>query len=53
MQIKYIEGGSPDFVVFINSKGDKARLEDVDGHFRWIVKEDDGTECIYRPISAQ
>jgi len=53
METKYIDGARADFVVFIQGKGDKARLESIDGHARWIVTEDDGTEVIYRPIEAK
>lgn len=53
LPIKYIEGNGSDFVIFIQNKKDKARLESIDGHARWVVTEDDGSEVVYRPIEAK
>lgn len=53
LPIEYIQGNSSDFVVFIQSLKDKARLESIDGHARWVVTRDDGTEYIARPIEAK
>lgn len=53
MEIEYIPGTGADFVVFIKSLGDKAELRGIDGHFRWVVTRDDGTQYICRPIEAK
>lgn len=53
MDIHYIPGTGADFVAFIQGLGDKAQLKVIDGNFRWVVIEDDGTEYIARPQSAQ
>lgn len=53
MDIEYIPGGAPDFIVFIKSLGDKALLKAVDGHFRWVITRDDGTQYIARPEEAR
>lgn len=52
MEIRYIPGAGPDFVVFIHSQGDKAQLRSIDGHARWVIIEEDGTEYIARPQEA-
>lgn len=49
MEIEYIPGSSPDFVVFVKSLGNKAQLKGIDGKFRWVITRDDGTEYIARP----
>jgi len=55
MQIRYIPGDSLAFVTFIKQKGigTKATLENIDGHFRWVIKEDDGTQYIARPSETE
>ncbi len=49
LETVYIPGTDADFVVFIQSLGDKANLKGVDGHFRWVVTKGDGTKYIARP----
>lgn len=49
METIYIPGGTADFVVFIHAQGDKAQLESVEGHGRWIITREDGTKYIARP----
>ena len=53
LETVYIEGMGADFVVFIQSQGDKAQLSTIDGHARWIVTREDGTRYICRPIEAK
>jgi len=53
MDIKYIPGNDDDYILFVKGKKDKAELISVDGHFRWKITEEDGTEYIARPQSAQ
>lgn len=52
METFYIPGAA-DFVVFIQKLGDKARLESLEGHARWVIIREDGTEYIARPEEAQ
>ena len=53
METKYIEGNDVDFVVFIQSLGDKAQLRGIEGSFRWVITEEDGTSYIARPLSSK
>lgn len=53
LETKYIPGNSSDFVVYIQGLKDKAELCAVGGKFRWIVKRDDGTEYIARPVESK
>ncbi len=46
---EYVEGASADFIVFIQSLGDKAQLHSIDGKARWVVTKEDGSQVIYRP----
>lgn len=49
LETVYIEGTPADFVVFIQSQGDKAQLVVVKEKFRWVVEREDGTKYIARP----
>lgn len=49
----YIEGGDVDFVVFIHAQKDKAELKSIDGHGRWVITREDGTQYIARPDEAR
>ncbi len=49
LEIEYVPGKSPDFVVYIQALGDKAELSSVEGHARWVVTREDGTKFIARP----
>ena len=51
MEIFYVPGTDADFVLYIAQH--KARWEAVDGHFRWIITREDGTEYIARPESTK
>lgn len=53
LPIEYIKGNSSDFVVFIQGLKDKAELQSIDGHARWLVMRDDGSQYICRPIEAK
>ncbi len=53
LETEYIPGAGPDFVVFIKSLGDKAELCSIAGRARWVVKREDGTEYIARPIETK
>ncbi len=53
LPIEYIEGTGADFVVFIKGLGDKAQIKSIDGHARWIVTKEDGSQYIARPKEAQ
>lgn len=50
---EYIPGGDADFVVFVQSLGNKAELVSIEGHARWLVTRDDGTKYIVRPESTK
>ncbi len=50
MQTKYIP--DTEFALFIHTQKDNARLVNLDGHARWLVKED-GVEFIARPKGAR
>lgn len=52
LEIEYIKGSAADFVVFIQSLGDKATLKGIDGKFRWVITREDGSKYIARPESA-
>lgn len=52
METRYIPGNDSDYVLFVQSLGDKAQLKVIDDKFRWVITEDDGTEYIARPASA-
>lgn len=53
METVYIPGGSADFVVFIDSQREKAELKSIEGHFRWVITREDGTQYIARPEDAK
>lgn len=43
-----------EFVIFIRSiPWSRKELKSVDGHMRWIVKEEDGTQRFVRPESGR
>lgn len=43
-----------EFVIFIRSiPWSRKELKSIDGHMRWIVKDEDGTQRIVRPESAK
>lgn len=48
-EIVYVPGGASDFVVFIQALKDAAQLYSIEGHARWVVTREDGTEYIARP----
>lgn len=50
METRYVKDA--EYVVFINSKGDKAELITLNGHARWKIVED-GDEYICRPESTK
>lgn len=52
METRYC-GRETDFVLYIKGLGDKAELRGIDGHFRWIVTEADGTQFIARPDESK
>lgn len=52
LETEYPCGGA-DFVVFMQSLGDKAQLKSIDGHFRWVVEREDGSLYIARPTEVQ
>lgn len=49
LEIVYVPGSGDDFVIFIKTQGDKATWVSVDGHARWVVTREDGTQYIARP----
>jgi hypothetical protein len=49
METILIPGEGPDFVAFIHGQNDKARIEAIEGKFRWVITREDGTEYIARP----
>lgn len=49
MKIKYIP--TKEFIHFIKSRGDKAQLKSIDGHFRWVISDEE-EEYIARPEEA-
>ncbi len=53
MEVRYFP--TDDFVAFIKEKGlgTKATLRNFDGHNRWVITEEDGTEYIARPESGR
>lgn len=51
METEYIGKDSVEFKAFTD--GHKAELRNIDGHFRWIVKREDGTEYIVRPLECK
>lgn len=53
MEIIYIPGEGPDFVVFIHQQGGKAQLTSIDGHFRWVITPEEGEPFIARPASEK
>lgn len=53
LEVEYIPGTDSDFVVFVQSQGEKAQLKTTDGHFRWVVERENGTKYIARPNSAR
>lgn len=49
LETEYIPGNDADYIVFIQSLGDKAKLVSVEGHARWFVTREDGSKYIARP----
>lgn len=55
MNTKYIPGDSAAFKAFIDEHYQKGTVElrGIDGHQRWVVRENDETEYIVRPSEAE
>jgi hypothetical protein len=54
METIYIKGDSLAFKAFVDEhyKDNTISLRNIDGHNRWVVTNDDGTEFIARPWEA-
>lgn len=52
MDIEYIKGDNLAFRDFIWEQKDKATLTSIDGHMRWVITKEDGTQYIARPQEA-
>jgi len=55
METVYVPGDSIAFRNFIRGHtiGKRANLKAIDGHFRWVITREDGTEYIARPEEAK
>lgn len=55
MKTVYIAGDSQAFKVFIDAHyaTKTVELKNIEGHNRWVVTEEDGTEYIARPESSK
>lgn len=53
LEVVYIEGNASDFVVFIQGLKDKAQIHAIDGHMRWVVTREDGTQYVARPSEIE
>lgn len=49
----YVEGGDVEFVLFVQEHKPAMELVSMDGVWRWIISNDDGTKNIVRPLSAK
>lgn len=49
LETEYVPGTATDFIIFIQSLGDKANMKSIDGHARWVITREDGTKYIARP----
>ncbi len=49
----YVEGDDLAFVTFVRENRKDCEMCVVDGKFRWVIKNEDGTENIIRPIAAK
>lgn len=53
MDTIFVPGNDTDFVLYIKGLGDKAVLTNIDGHFRWVITQEDGSQVIARPSETQ
>lgn len=55
METVYIPGDAAAFKLFIDAhyKDDTVELRNIEGHNRWVIKREDGTEYIARPESVE
>jgi hypothetical protein len=51
METKYIGSNSVEFKAYTDEH--KAELRAIDGHFRWVITREDGTEYIVRPLECK
>lgn len=53
LQIIYVDGDTLAFVTFIRNNRKDCELCIVDGKFRWVIANEDGTKNIVRPIASK
>lgn len=49
----YVVGDVVAFEIFIKQNWDNVKLVGIEGHFRWVLTNEDGTRVIVRPEESK